>query len=193
MGDSRSILLLTLHAGEASCLTKEHRENHTAGRRGGGDLGGRALAALLDKNGWKAAAFIAVSVKPGSAGPKSVTSDRSSFTAFTKQLNAKGWSKNIITRHYEAWEAAAEDGLVPHAADLVYGERIEVPIDGMGRYYPPRWSAMSRPNWSRRKPRPTGRRVQGGRHRQEPEGDGGSDQGQPEGGGGRGTGVGRDR
>jgi hypothetical protein len=97
-----------------------------------------ALATLLDKTGWKAAAFIAVSCKPGTAGRrKSFTSERFSFQQFTRELDAKGWSVNVISRHYNAWEAAAEDGFVPHAADLIYGGRVELPTEGWQKYYPP--------------------------------------------------------
>jgi hypothetical protein len=105
-----------------------------------------ALASLLDKNGWKAAAFIAVSCKPGTAGrpSQSATSSRLSFTAFAKALNAKGWSKDIINRHYEAWERAADAGLVDHADDLVFGERIEVPTEDWASYYPPPTEADDR-------------------------------------------------
>lgn len=100
------------------------------------EVGG--IAALLDKNGWKAAAFIAVAVKPraGQGGGTSTTSGQS-FTRFAKDLNAKGWSKTVVQRHYEAWEKAADAGLVTHAADLVYGEKIEVPTDNWATYYPP--------------------------------------------------------
>lgn len=100
-----------------------------------------ALASLLDKNGWKAAAFIAAAIKPGEGnGRKARTSARLSIKSFAKSLNAKGWSENIINRHYQAWEAAADAGLVPHADDLVYGERIDVPDDGWNEWYPPRWA-----------------------------------------------------
>lgn len=95
------------------------------------------IATLLDKNGWKAAAFIAVSAKPGTAGRKSGTSARLSFTEIARALDARGWSRHVIERHFSAWEAAAEDGLVPYAADLIYGERVELPTDGWQKYYPP--------------------------------------------------------
>ena len=113
---------ITLPADSASAIT---------------EVGG--IAVLLDKNGWKAAAFIAVSVVPGTAGrpSKSARSSRLSFTAFAKALNAKGWSKDVINRHYEGWEAAADTGLVPHAADLTYGEKIDLPTEGWAEFYPP--------------------------------------------------------
>ena len=97
-----------------------------------------SLAALLDKNGWKAAAFIAVSVKPRAGQGTSARSGRScvSFVQFAKALNAKGWSKTIIQRNYEGWEQAADAGIVPHAADLVYGERIDLPTEGWSRVLP---------------------------------------------------------
>ena len=110
------------------------------------------LAALLDKNGWKAAAFIAVSVKPdvGHGGRRETsTSGRLSPRAFAKSLNdgqgAKGWSHEVIRRHYNSWETAADKGLVTHAAELVYGERIEVPADGWSVHYPPRWAGQEGP------------------------------------------------
>lgn len=97
-----------------------------------------AVAALLDKNGWKAAAFIAVSVKPDTGTGRQVrTSPHLSARAFAKKLNAKGWSDKIITRYYNAWESAADAGLVPHADDLVYGERIELPTENWNKWYPP--------------------------------------------------------
>lgn len=98
------------------------------------------IAALLDKNGWKAAAFIAVTVKPmGHGGSRKGTSalERLSPTAFAKALNAKGWSRHIIERHFEAWENAAGEGVVPHAADLEFGEKVDVPTDGWNDWYPP--------------------------------------------------------
>jgi len=100
-----------------------------------------AVAALLDKNGWKAAAFIAVSVKPR-AGQGSRTSgtsagSRVSATAFAKDLNAKGWSRHVIERHYEGWQAAAAAGLVPDAADLAYGDKIDLPDESWSTFSPP--------------------------------------------------------
>lgn len=100
------------------------------------------IASLLDKNGWKAGAFIASACKPGTAGWKqSATSGRLSFTAFAKALDAKGWSKTIINRHFVAWEAAADAGIVPHADELAYGEAVEVPTDGWSEFYPPAWQS----------------------------------------------------
>jgi hypothetical protein len=96
------------------------------------------IAALLDKNGWKAAAFIAVSCRPGKGGPrKPSTSGQLTFRQFADGINAKGWSHTIIGRHFDAWENAAEDGVVPHAGDLVFGEKVDVPADGWNTYYPP--------------------------------------------------------
>ena len=59
---------------------------------------------------------------------------------FARELSAKGWSENVIRRHYEGWEAAADAGLVPHAADLSFGEKIDLPTEGWAEFYPPRWA-----------------------------------------------------
>lgn len=103
-----------------------------------------ALAALLDKNGWKAAALIAVAVEPdaGHGGRQTVQKHRLGFEGFTTQLAAqlgvkglRGWSRRVITRHFLTWEQAADDGLVKHAADLAYGESIGLPTtDWQERY-----------------------------------------------------------
>jgi len=103
-----------------------------------------AIAALLDKSGWKAAAVIAVAVKPMSNGGDRRFSGRSatgrlSPTAFAKGINAKGWSRHVIERYYDAWERAAAAGLVAPAADLMYGQKIDLPADGWSEFYPPRW------------------------------------------------------
>lgn len=112
------------------------------------EMGG--VAALLDKNGWKAAALIAAWVQPEDHGGNrrrsmsDVTLNRVSPHRFAKDLDAKGWSRNIILRHYDGWQAAAADGLVPRAEDLVPGKRIEVPTAGWAAYYPPPVEADTR-------------------------------------------------
>lgn len=104
------------------------------------EVGG--IAALLDKNGWKAAAFIACAVKmPGRTGrPKKsqdAASSRLTTRDFAKAINAKGWSHFVIERHFQGWEDAAEAGVVPHAENLVYGEKIDIPTEGWAEFYPP--------------------------------------------------------
>lgn len=108
------------------------------------EVGG--IAALLDKNGWKAAAFLACYVKPGAGhGGRKLADQRVSVVKFARDLKAKGWSENVIRRHYDAWEAAHEAGVVQHAAaDLVAGERIELPDTGWSEWYPSPTEADSR-------------------------------------------------
>lgn len=105
------------------------------------------VISLLDKNGWKAAAFIAcsVTVAPTRGGNRRSNADvRLSPVRFAKALNggqgAKGWSENIVRRHFDAWEKAADAGVVPHAAELVYGESIDLPTEGWQEFYPPQWT-----------------------------------------------------
>jgi hypothetical protein len=92
-----------------------------------------ALAALLEKNGWKAAAFLALCSGQG------IDAD-----ALATQINAKGWSANVITRNLDAWNRAAEDDLVPYADDLAYGDAITVPTTGWSDYYIPPTEADGR-------------------------------------------------
>jgi hypothetical protein len=104
------------------------------------------IVSLLDKSGWKAGAFIACSVKLGTRGGdtrsiRTSPNGRLAASTFAKKLNAKGWSDKIVARHYKAWEAAAEAGVVPHADELVYGEAVEVPTEGWAQFYPPAWES----------------------------------------------------
>lgn len=103
------------------------------------EMGG--VAALLDKTGWRAGAMIATAVAPGEGQGTSRTSargsERVSAKRFARDLDAKGWSENIVRRHFNAWEQAADAGLVPHADEMVYGIKVELPTDGWADFYPP--------------------------------------------------------
>jgi hypothetical protein len=46
---------------------------------------------------------------------------------FARLIDRPAWSANTVSRHYQAWQLAAAERLVPHAEDLTHGELVALP------------------------------------------------------------------
>lgn len=102
----------------------------------------------VKQGGWRLGLLVARSVQPGSGTgrPKktSATAELSkvSAEAFASRANTSG---DRVLRFYGAWEAAADAGHVPHAADLEPGQEIDLDAESL-----PPWTEFYTTGPSRR-------------------------------------------
>lgn len=87
----------------------------------------------LKAGGWRLGLLVARNVKPnGHGGDRRSSSSRNlndgkvNATTFAEQSKT---SASRVLRFLEAWERAADAGHVPHAAELLPGDEVELPDD----------------------------------------------------------------
>lgn len=85
--------------------------------------------------GWRLGLLVARNVAPGKAGrPKagdnhSLENDKVSMNAFAEQA---GVSPSHVKYYFDAWELAAQAGLVPKSDQIIFGdEEVDVDIDSI--------------------------------------------------------------
>ncbi|MFE0700263.1 hypothetical protein [Streptomyces sp. NPDC058872] len=91
--------------------------------------------------GWSFALKVARSVRPGGQPAEGTARTKVSAKAFAELA---GCSPERVMRYYRAWDAAADDGLVPQFEVLLPGEEVELPdADVWLSYYASRNGAAS--------------------------------------------------
>ncbi|MGW0825116.1 hypothetical protein [Streptomyces sp. NPDC002845] len=99
----------------------------------------REFGVYARTGGWAFALKVARSVRPG--GQAAGETPKVSAKEFA---GLAGCSPERVMRYYNAWDKAADDGLVPHFEALAPGEDIELPdSDAWLSYYTSRSSAAS--------------------------------------------------
>lgn len=92
----------------------------------------------VTQGGWRLGLLVArnVVVSPGRVSAESLAPK----TNATRYARLAGTSNDRVLRYLNAWEQAADDGLVPHAAALTPGAEIDLDADRL-----PAWSTYYRP------------------------------------------------
>ncbi|MCX5354734.1 hypothetical protein OG901_44700 [Streptomyces mirabilis] len=99
----------------------------------------RDFGAYARNGGWAFALMVARSVRPGGQ-----SADETPKVSAKEFAELAGCSPERVMRYYEAWDRAADEGLVPHFEVLVPGQDIELPdAEAWQTYYVSRSSATS--------------------------------------------------
>src|SRR5215471_9676598 len=97
----------------------------------------REFGLHVKQGGWRLGLLVARNVERGAGGPRTGSSDPVAKVTIREFAEQAETSHARIGRYLLAWEAAAEEGLVPLADDLSPGDEIDLDVDAL-----PAWDSF---------------------------------------------------